>query len=99
MNKTELIDQIANQADLSKAAAAKALEAVLEGITTGLQEGGPVMIVGFGTFMVKTRSARVGRNPLTGAEINIGATKVVTFKAGKALKDAVKETAMIEEAV
>jgi len=99
MNKTELIDQIANQADLSKAAAAKALEAVLEGITTGLKEGGPVMIVGFGTFMVKTRSARVGRNPSTGAEINIGATKVVTFKAGKVLKDAVKESAGVEEAV
>ena len=97
MNKTELIDQIANKADLSKAAAAKALEAVLDGITTGLEEGGPVMIVGFGTFMVKTRAARVGRNPSTGAEINIGATKVVTFKAGKVLKDAVKEAAGAEE--
>jgi len=99
MNKTELIDQIASQADISKAAAAKALDAVLEGIRTGIQEGGPVMIVGFGTFMVKTRSARVGRNPSTGAEINIGATKVVSFKAGKLLKDAVKESAAVEETV
>ena len=99
MNKTELIDLIATQAGLSKAAAAKTLEAVLNGITTGLQEGRPVTIIGFGTFMVKTRSARIGRNPLTGAEINIGATKVVTFKAGKALKDAVKESAVETTAV
>lgn len=97
MNKTELIDQIANQAELSKAAASKALEAVLEGITAGLMDGGPVMILGFGTFMVKTRSPRIGRNPSTGAEINIGATKVVTFKAGKALKDSVKGTAEVAE--
>lgn len=97
MNKAELIDKIANQADLSKVAATKALEAVLEGIKAGIQEGGPVMLVGFGTFIVKTRSARVGRNPSTGAEINIGATKVVSFKAGKLLKDAVKESVGVEE--
>jgi DNA-binding protein HU-beta len=92
MNKAELIDLISERFELTKAMAARAVEAVLGGITLGLQEGGTVAIVNFGTFMVKERAARVGRNPSTGEEINIGAAKVVSFKAGKALKDAVKET-------
>jgi DNA-binding protein HU-beta len=96
MNKTELIDEIASQANLSKAAASESLKAVLDAIQAGLINDGTVSILGFGTFMAKTRAARTGRNPLTGAEINIGATKVVTFKAGKALKDAVKDAAQTE---
>lgn len=91
MNRTELIDLIAEKADLTKVAAAKALDAMLDGVTVSLQKGDPVVIVNFGTFTVKQRAARKGRNPSTGAEITINAAKVVGFKAGKALKDAVKE--------
>jgi len=93
MNRAELIDLISEKAELTKAAAAKALDAVLEGVTTSLQNGDPVVIVNFGTFTVKQRAARLGRNPSTGEKININAAKVVGFKAGKALKDAVKEDA------
>ena len=91
MNRAELIDQIAEKAELTKASATKALDAVLDGITISLQKGDPVVIVNFGTFTVKFRAAREGRNPSTGEKIKINAAKVVGFKAGKALKDAVKE--------
>ena len=91
MNRTELIDLISDKAELTKAAAARALDAMLDGVTISLQKGDPVVIVNFGTFTVKQRAAREGRNPLTGEKIKIKATKVVGFKAGKALKEAVKE--------
>lgn len=93
MNRTELIDLIADSAELTKAAASRAFDAILEGVTKSLQKGDPVVIVNFGTFTVKQRAARKGRNPSTGEEINIKAAKVVGFKAGKALKEAVKEEA------
>ena len=89
MNKSELIDAIAATADISKAAAARALDAVIDSVTDTLKSGGKVSLVGFGTFEVKERAARVGRNPKTGEEINIAASRVPSFKAGKALKDAV----------
>lgn len=89
MNKSELIDAIAASADLSKAAAGRALDAMVESITTALKEGDQVSLVGFGSFQVKDRAARTGRNPRTGEEIQIAAAKVPSFKAGKALKDAV----------
>lgn len=88
MNKSELIDRIAEKADLSKADAGRALDAVVEGITAALKEGDQVALVGFGTFVAKERAARTGRNPQTGAEIKIAAARVPAFKAGKALKDA-----------
>ncbi len=88
MNKTELVDKIADSADLSKAAAGRALEAALDAITAALKEGDQVALVGFGTFMVKERAARQGRNPQTGETITIGASRAPGFKAGKALKDA-----------
>ncbi len=89
MNKSELIDAIAEQADLPKAAAGRALDATLDAITGALKSADQVSLVGFGTFSVKDRAARTGRNPQTGAVINIAAAKVPGFKAGKALKDAV----------
>lgn len=89
MNKTELIDAIAAAADLPKASAGRALDAVLDSITKELKNGEQVALVGFGTFSVKHRSARTGRNPQTGAAIEIKASNVAGFKAGKALKDAV----------
>jgi len=89
VNKTELIDSIATAADLPKAAAGRALDAVIESITEALTKGDQVSLVGFGTFSVKNRAARSGRNPQTGATIEIKATNVPGFKAGKALKDAV----------
>lgn len=88
MNKTELIDRIAESADISKASAARALDAALDAITTSLRQSDPVVLVGFGTFTVKERAARTGRNPQTGAAIEIKAARVPGFKAGKALKDA-----------
>jgi DNA-binding protein HU-beta len=91
MNRAELIDLISEKAELTQAAAGRALDAVLEGVTVSLQNGDPVVIVNFGTFTVKERAARLGRNPSTGEKIKINAAKVVGFKAGKALKDAVKE--------
>lgn len=90
MNKSELIDAIADGADISKASAGKALDAVIEAITGALKKGDPVSLVGFGTFSVKHRPARTGRNPQTGKEIKIAAANVPGFKAGKSLRDAVK---------
>ncbi|MDK9790718.1 HU family DNA-binding protein [Vibrio sp. D431a] len=89
MNKTQLIDMIAANADLSKAQAKAALEATLEGVQKTLVNGDQVALVGFGTFSLRTRAARTGRNPKTGEEIQIAEAKVPSFKAGKALKDAV----------
>lgn len=89
MNKTELIDAIATEADLPKASAGRALDAVLDTITNQLKAGEQVALVGFGTFTVKHRNARTGRNPQTGAAIEIKASNVASFKAGKALKEAV----------
>ncbi|MBM6551934.1 HU family DNA-binding protein [Marinomonas ostreistagni] len=89
MNKSELIDAIATSADLSKAAASNALDATLKSIEEALAKGDQVTLVGFGTFAVKERAARTGRNPQTGEEIQISAAKVPSFKAGKGLKDAV----------
>lgn len=89
VNKSELIEAIAASADIPKAAAGRALDAVVETITEELKKGDQVALVGFGTFSVKDRAARTGRNPQTGAEIQIKAAKVPSFKAGKALKDAV----------
>ncbi|MFK8022017.1 MAG: HU family DNA-binding protein [Pseudomonadales bacterium] len=91
MNKTELVDAIADSADLSKASAARALEATLDAVTGALQNGDSVAMVGFGTFQVKDRAARTGRNPQTGASMEIPAAKVPSFKAGKALKDALNK--------
>jgi DNA-binding protein HU-beta len=88
VNKSELIDHIANQADISKAAAGRALEAVIGGVKSTLKKGGSVSLVGFCTFSVSKRAARTGRNPRTGASIKIKAAKVPKFRAGKALKDA-----------
>ena len=90
MNKAELIDAVAVNADLSKAAAGRALDAALEAITKALKKKDTVTLVGFDTFSVRKRSARIGRNPKTGEEIKIRASKVPGFKAGKALKDAIK---------
>ncbi len=89
MNKSELIDQIAKSADLSKAAAGRALDATVAAVKTALKKGGMVTLVGFGTFYVGKRAARTGRNPRTGAAIKIKAAKVPKFRAGKGLKDAV----------
>lgn len=89
MNKSELIEAIAASADIPKAAAGRALDAMVDTVTGALKEGDQVVLVGFGTFSVKDRAARTGRNPQTGAEIQIAAAKVPGFKAGKALKDAV----------
>jgi len=89
VNKSELIDAIAAAADLPKASAGRALDAVIDGITDSLKKGDPVALGGFGTFAVKQRAARAGRNPQTGATIQIAAANVPGFKAGKALKDAV----------
>jgi DNA-binding protein HU-beta len=90
MNKSELIEHIAKQADISKAAATRALDAVVGGVKTTLKKSGSVTIVGFGTFAVTKRAARTGRNPRTGAAIKIKAAKVPKFKPGKALRDALK---------
>ena len=90
MNKADLIEHIAAQADISKAAAARALDAIVGGVKTTLRKSGSVTIVGFGTFAVTKRAARTGRNPRTGAAIKIKAAKVPKFKPGKALKDALK---------
>lgn len=90
MNKTQLIDQIAEKADLPKASAKAALEATIEAITETLAKEEEVALVGFGTFKISHRAARTGRNPKTGDEIQIAAAKVPAFKAGKALKDSVK---------
>ena len=88
MNKTELIEHIALQADISKAAAARALDATIGAVKTTLKNGGSVSLVGFGTFAVGDRAGRVGRNPRTGTAIKINAAKVPKFRPGKPLKDA-----------
>jgi len=89
VNKSELIDQIAKSADISKAAAGRALDAAVGAVKASLKKGQMVTLVGFGTFYVGKRAARVGRNPRTGATIKIKAAKTPKFRAGKALKDAV----------
>jgi DNA-binding protein HU-beta len=89
MNKGELIDAVASAAGLSRADGTKAVDAVLDSITRTLASGGSVSLVGFGTFSVKARAARAGRNPRTGETIQIKASNVPGFKAGKGLKDAV----------
>ena len=89
MNKTEVIDAMADSADISKAAAGRAFDAAISAITDARQKGDQVSLIGFGTFMVRERAARTGRNPQTGATIQIKASKSPSFTAGKALKDAV----------
>jgi len=89
VNKTELIDAVAESADLSKIAAGKAVDALISNITEALKKGETVALVGFGTFLVRDRAERAGRNPRTGETITIPAAKNPAFKAGKALKEAV----------
>ncbi|WP_025733927.1 nucleoid-associated protein HU-beta [Carnimonas nigrificans] len=89
MNKSELIEAIAASADIPKAAATRALDALIDSVTDSLKKGDSVALVGFGTFSLKERAARTGRNPQTGKPIEIAAAKVPSFKAGKALKDSV----------
>ena len=89
MNKSELIDAVAGSADLTKADATKAVEGVLSAVTGALQSGDQVTLIGFGTFLVRHREARQGRNPRTGETIQIKASNVPSFKAGKGLKEAV----------
>lgn len=89
MNKSELVDAVAEGADISKAAATRAIDSVVEAITGALKKDDQVSLVGFGTFLVRERAARTGRNPRTGETIQIKASKNPSFKAGKALKDAV----------
>ncbi len=90
MNKAQLIDCVAAEADISKAAAGRAIDAMIESVTETLVNDESVTLVGFGTFSVRERAARTGRNPQTGAEIQIEASKLPAFKAGKLLKDALK---------
>ena len=89
MNKSELISAIAESADLTKADSGRALDATISAITDSLKNGEPVTLIGFGTFEVRDRAARTGRNPRTGETIQIKASKNPAFKAGKALKEAV----------
>jgi DNA-binding protein HU-beta len=89
VNKSELIEAIAASADIPKAAASRALDAMVDSVIDSLKKGDSVSLVGFGTFAVKERAARTGRNPQTGEPIQISAAKVPSFKAGKALKDSV----------
>jgi DNA-binding protein HU-beta len=89
VNKSELIDAMAASADISKASAGRALDAAIAAVTSALKSNDSVALVGFGTFSVKSREARTGRNPRTGETIKIKASKIPSFKAGKALKDAV----------
>ncbi|HRG14907.1 MAG TPA: HU family DNA-binding protein [Pseudomonadota bacterium] len=89
MNKSDLVGAIADQAELSKADAGRALDALIEVVKKSLKKGESISLVGFGTFAVRKRAARTGRNPRTGATIKIKASKIPAFKAGKALKDAI----------
>lgn len=89
MNKSELVDAVSSQSGLAKADAARAVEAVLDAVSTALKAGDSVALVGFGTFAVKARAARTGLNPRTREPLQIPASKMPVFKAGKALKDAV----------
>lgn len=88
MNKGQLVDKIAESADVTKASAGRVLDSIISEVTTELANGGDVALVGFGTFKVSARAARKGRNPQTGEEIQIAASNAPSFKAGKALKDA-----------
>ncbi|MCH9696992.1 MAG: HU family DNA-binding protein [Gammaproteobacteria bacterium] len=90
MNKSELIDAIAEASDLSKADASRALSGFIDAVTNALKNGDSVSLIGFGTFSVKERAARQGRNPQTGQTIQIKAAKIPSFKAGKGLKDAIE---------
>lgn len=90
MNKSDLVDAIANSTDMSKAAAGRAIDAMTNSVTKALKKGDQVTLVGFGTFTVRKRAARKGRNPQTGEEIRIRASKTPAFRAGKAFKDAIK---------
>lgn len=90
MNKSELIVAMAEAADISKSAAGRALDGMTDAVADALKKGDTVTVIGFGTFLIKERAARSGRNPRTGEAIEIAASKTPTFKAGKALKDAVK---------
>lgn len=90
MNKSDLIAKVADASELSKKDATKAVEAVFEAITEALQNGDKVQLVGFGNFEVRERQARKGRNPQTGEEIEIAASKVPSFKPGKALRDVIQ---------
>ena len=90
MNKSDLVDAVASKADMSNAEAGRAVDAVLGSVGDALGNGDSVSLVGFGTFSVRHRAARMGRNPQTGATMQIAASKVPGFKAGKALKDKVK---------
>ena len=89
MNKTDLIEEIAQAAEISKSAAERAVDAMVAAVKSSLKKGNLVTLVGFGSFYVARRAARVGRNPRTGAEIKIKAARVPKFRAGKALKDAI----------
>jgi len=89
MNKSELIDAVASEAGLSKADAARALNAATDAITSAMASGNGVQLTGFGSFVVRDRAARTGRNPQTGEAIQIAASKVAAFKAGKTLKEAI----------
>lgn len=89
MNKSQLIEEVANAADLSKADAGRAIDSLVDVITDVLKRGDQVSMTGFGTFSIRERAARTGRNPQTGEQIEIKASKVPAFKAGKALKDSV----------
>jgi len=91
MNKSELIQAVAESADIPKATAAKAIDAIVENVKDSLAKGDSVTLIGFGTFMVRERAARVGRNPRTGERLDIKAANVPVFKPGKALKDAVNK--------
>ena len=90
MNKTQLIDQAATAADVSKAVAGRVVDAMFEAIASSLKNGEDVTVVGFGSFSVRNRKSRLGRNPRTGESITIAAAKIPGFKAGKALKDALQ---------
>ena len=95
MNKSDLVDAVASKADMSKAEAGRAVDAVLGSVGDALGNGDSVSLVGFGTFSVRHRAARMGRNPQTGATMQIAASKVPGFKAGKALKDKVKHGKLV----
>lgn len=90
MNKSDLVEKMAEAADISKSAAARALDGLTDAVAVALKNGESVSVIGFGTFTVKERAARAGRNPQTGASIEIAASKTPAFKAGKALKDAIQ---------
>ncbi|UOF89735.1 HU family DNA-binding protein [Fodinisporobacter ferrooxydans] len=93
MNKTDLIQQVSEKADLTKKDASKAVDAVFDSIVQALSEGDSVQLIGFGSFEIRERSARKGRNPRTGEEITIEASRIPAFKAGKAFRDTVQQNA------